>query len=853
MMLIDHASTGLKGLDHVLNSLKKGDNVVLQVDDIESYLHFITPFVNKAVQDGKKVIYIRFAGHPELVPNDKVKKYSLDAKSGFESFSKQIHSIITNEGEGAYYVFDCLSDLLYAWATDLMIGNFFLVTCPYLFKLNTVAYFAILRDNHSFKTIARIRETTQLLLDIYNYEGSCYVHPLKVWNRYSPTMFLPHLEEGEKFIPITNSVDASKLFTYISSKWGENTRRNLDYWDRLFIKAEEALKKTTAEKEEMVKQLNAVMIGREQKMLALTKQNFMLEDLLEIKSRMVGTGFIGGKAVGMLLARKILSNDKSNDWDSLLEPHDSFYIGSDVFYTYIVENGWWDLWIEQKSGDGYFEKAAELKQKLLTGVFPDEIKEQFHQLIEYFGQSPIIARSSSLLEDSFGSAFAGKYESIFCVNQGSPDVRYGQFENTVKQIFASTMDEEALNYRMQRGLSGQDEQMAILVQRVSGSRRKRFFFPFLGGVGVSYNAFVWNKGMDPRAGMMRLVLGLGTRAVNRVEGDYPRIVALDKPLLVPYAGMENMKKYSQHDIDALNISENALQTVPLSDLVGKRPDPDILMVGEKDAGCEPGQSFVLTFNKLLSQTDFTASMGKMLIILEKAYRHPVDIEFTANYSHENELKINLLQCRPLQAKGPAKHVEIAQNIPKQNILFASNGNFMGGNVSIPISRIVYVDPKAYLDLLMSKKYSVARLIGKINRLANKKQMPTILLGPGRWGTRDASLGIPVSFAEINNFSALIEVSDPENGFTPELSFGSHFFLDLVEAQIFYAALFPEEKGVYFDKKRLAKLPNILNELLPDEAAFAPAVKVFDFTDKKLVLLSDIAAQKTVCLTKNTKM
>jgi hypothetical protein len=171
----------------------------------------------------------------------------------------------------------------------------------------------------------------------------------------------------------------------------------------------------------------------------------------------------------MLLARRILEKDETLNWPRYREHHDSFYIGSDIFYTYIVQNGLWKLRMEQKTKAGYFPAAIPLRDQMLKGLFPDEIKEQFQELVEYFGQSPIIIRSSSLLEDAFGNAFAGKYESIFCVNQGSPEKRYAHFEESVRRVFASTMNEDALTYRLQRGLDQHDEQMALLVQRVSGA------------------------------------------------------------------------------------------------------------------------------------------------------------------------------------------------------------------------------------------------------------------------------------------------------------------------------------------------------------------------------------------------
>lgn len=852
MPSLDTASTGLTGLDKVLQNLKLGDNVVLQVDNIESYQHFVQPYVKQALADKRNLIYIRFAGHkPLLKKNKKIKVYELDASSGFETFTKQVHEIITKEGLKAFYVFDCLSDLLSAWATDMMIGNFFMVTCPYLFKLDTIAYFAILRNSHSYKTIARIRETTQLLLDIYDFEDKYYVHPLKVWKRHSPTMFLPHVEEGEKFIPIVNSADATRLFSYLSAKTAESAQRNLDYWDRLFLEAEELLKNgTKKEKDKMLDQLNRIMLGREKRMLSLIKEKLTLEDLLAIKARMIGTGFIGGKALGMLLARKILGKE----WEKTLEPHDSYYIGSDVFYSYIVENGWWELWLEQKTQKGYFSKAPELQEKLLSGKFPDEIREYFNQLIEYFGQSPIIVRSSSLLEDSFGNAFAGKYESIFLVNQGSPEERYREFERTVLRIFASTMNEEALSYRLQRGLNEQDEQMALLVQRVSGSHHKKYFFPYLAGVALSYNTFVWHEDMDPKAGMLRLVFGLGTRAVNRVEGDYPSIIALDNPQLRPYASMDKLKRFSQHDVDVLNVKENLLQTISLGRMIEEEKGLNLDLVGKRDNEAEeklreigmPGQSWVLTFDKLIAKTDFIVNMRRMLQALESAYNYPVDVEFTANLNSEGKLNINLVQCRPLQTKGGVVGQNIVLPVQKEKIIFASKGNFMGGSVSLDIKRLIFVDPAIYGDLLMTEKYEVARIIGRVNKQTREK---AILIGPGRWGTRDPSLGVPVNFTEINNISALVEVDDPAGGFMPELSFGSHFFLDLVESNIFYAALFMDKEKVVFNKEKLMMLPNSLAEIIPETEKFLKVLKVCDVSGMKL--LSDITSQRVVLLTLST--
>lgn len=854
------ASTGLDGLDEILSGLCKGDNVVWQVDRIEDFKSFVEPYVNRALQQGRKVVYMRFAHHEPLVnPDLNVIVHKLDASSGFEGFSSEVHNIITEEGKQAYYVFDSLSELLNAWATDLMIGNFFRITCPYLFELDTIAYFALLRNNHSYRTIARIRETTQILLDLYNFEGSFHVHPLKVWRRYSPTMFLPHVQKGEQFVPITASVDAARVISYISSKGLEPAQRTLDYWDRIFMGAEELSKNQNAshqQKQQAAEQLCRIMIGREQRMLGLAHQHFSLDDLLDVRKRMIGTGFIGGKAVGMLLANKIVSSDESLGLKGHLEPHDSFYVGSDVFYTYLVENGWWNLRMEQKTPGGYFTVASELKEKLLTGKFPDQVREQFQEMIEYFGQSPIIVRSSSLLEDAFGNAFAGKYVSLFCVNRGSPEERYANFEEAVRKAYASMMGEDALTYRLQRGLDKEDEQMALLVQRVSGSYRNGYFFPDLAGVGISHNTFVWNPELDPKAGMVRLVLGLGTRAVNRVEDDYPRIVALDEPMLRPVAGMDDVRKFSQHRVDLLDMENNVLATLPFEQLLSNKLDIklDLMAVRDaqlarraKQAGKGARDYWVLTFEKLLCETCFVENMQKILKKLEETYQYPVDVEFTANFTADDKLIINLLQCRPLQTKGLQPQVTIPERIKPDKVLFSTEGYFMGGSISQDITKLVYVDPKAYLELSLSQKYDIARLIGKLNRqIEDKTSESAIFFGPGRWGTSTPSLGIPVSFHEINNVTVLAEIGYEGGNLMPELSFGTHFFQDLVESDIFYVAIFPDKPTVVFNKDRFLSMPNTLTKLIPEAQKYADVVYAHTFNAGELRIICDMVSQRLVC-------
>jgi hypothetical protein len=462
-------------------------------------------------------------------------------------------------------------------------------------------------------------------------------------------------------------------------------------------------------------------------------------------------------------------------------------------------------------------------------------------MLEHFGQYPIIVRSSSLLEDGFGNAFAGKYESFFCVNQGSPEERLVQFVEAVKRVYASTLSEEALQYRFQRGLAQRDEQMALLVQRVSGAYHGNYFFPACAGVGISYNTFVWRHDIDPAAGMLRLVVGLGTRAVERVEGDYPRIVSLDQPALTPQGDPESRRRFTQHDVDVLDITQNCWRTVPVAELSPQEPTFPLQLFAERD-----GAGWLVTFQRLFGSTGFTAVMRRLLATLERAYAYPVDIEFTGTFSTDGRLYLNLIQCRPLQTRGiQSKRVDI-RAARDEDTLFRSSGNFMGGSIAQPIGRIVAVDPAAFMALSLSDKYELARIVGRVNRsVVAHDGVPTLLLGPGRWGTSTPRLGVPVRFAEINAMTAIAEVAFSAGGLQPELSFGTHFFQDLVETGIFYLAVDPEQPGCFLNSALLGELPNRLAEQLPDDARFAQVIRVAELPPG-YQLLADIVSQQVVC-------
>ncbi len=556
----------------------------------------------------------------------------------------------------------------------------------------------------------------------------------------------------------------------------------------------------------------------------------------------------------MLLARAILKCS-SPRFKMLLEEHDSFYIGSDVFYTFLVRNGVW--WVRQKQRDpaAFLEGAEQARRRILTGRFPDYMIRQFEKMLDYFGQSPFIVRSSSLLEDNFGNSFAGKYESVFCANQGPREKRLENFLAAVRSIYASTMSERALRYRAQRGLLDQDEQMALLVMRVSGSMHGHCFYPAVAGVGFSFNPYVWNKDIDPKAGVVRLVFGLGTRAVNRSDDDYTRIVALNAPGKRPESNFDEIRQYTQRRVDYLDLDANQLVSGHFIDVIAEKPDLplDLFAPIDRSQRDSPGpKQRVLTFDRLLADTGFVKDMREILSILHSAYSCPVDIEFTANFFEEEAYKINLLQCRPLQVQGTGTIQPAPAIVRSEDRIIEARGAVVGRSRAQKIDRFIYVVPELYGHLPVADRYAVARLIGEVNRSpVSDPQETVMLLGPGRWGTNSPELGIPVSFADINRVSVICEIVAMRKDLVPDVSLGTHFLNELVEMDMLYLALFPEEGDNYLKTAFFDKSPNSLLKHVPGAKRWQDILRVVETKDavskdRVITLYANSLEQKVIC-------
>jgi hypothetical protein len=576
------------------------------------------------------------------------------------------------------------------------------------------------------------------------------------------------------------------------------------------------------------------------------------EDFQFIQSRRIGEGKIGGKAGGLLLAWKILRTVLPQEIHRMAIPN-SYFIGADVFYHFLADNHLELPNQKHKSLDQVRSEYPTIQEEFLRHRLPEDVADRLREILITAGNTPLIARSSSLLEDGVGTAFAGKYVSVFCPNQGTVQERLRDLTAAVQRVYASVFNPDALFYRGRMGLLDYDERMSVLIQEVQGSTYRDGFFPTLAGVAFSYSPIVWDSRLRKEEGFCRLVMGLGTRAVVRVAEDYPRLVMLSHPALRPENTPADIRRYSQKIVDVIDLRCAELSSWPVSRLL--RADyPVLRWLASVDRGdtvmpvFSIGPDFqpermVLTMDNFLQQSDFVGLLKGVLSTLAREYGVPVNVEFAVTLDPESatpEMTFHLLQCRAQTGVSGGVPFKIPKGIPAEDKFFIATRVVPQGAVR-QVDAVCFVDPEAYGALAdAGERKTVAGIIGRLNKLLEGRSF--ILIGPGRWGSINPLLGVPVTYADIFNTRALVELAVTQQGAQPEPSYGTHFFQDLVEASIFPIAVYPDQPGDLFRPEWMANAKNSLAEMLPDVHNPNDCVKLVniprEFDGKKMDLLMD---------------
>lgn len=635
--------------------------------------------------------------------------------------------------------------------------------------------------------------------------------------------------------------------------------------DMVFQQAEDIERMPAARRksfEARLQEIKAVlirtMISDQLAYLNIARKWFTVADLKDIYLRKVGYGKIGGKSAGMMLAYRILKDAAPPEVREAVRIPVSYFLASDLYYVFIANNGLVH-WSDQK-----YKPEAQMRSEyprivrdFVKGKFPDDILERLQEILIEAGKRPLIVRSSSLLEDNFGTSFAGKYNSYFCPNQGTPDENLTALTEAIARVYASCVNPNALLYRHAKGLVEYDERIAVLLQFVEGEQFERYFMPQASGVAFSRNLYRWSPQIRKEDGFLRLVWGLGTRAVESFGDEHPRLVALSHPLLQPANSVDEILQHSQQCVDLIDLQENALRTFPVREIMtAQYPFLRYIAQVEADGYLSSLSSsmvdvnrLVVSFDGLLRRTSFAKRMKGLLSTLEKYYDSPVDTEFTAEIVNPNaahpEVRITLLQCRPQSHLRDAHEVALPTKLDLADVIFSTRRMVPRGVVT-GIRWALFVPPEGYFALTSNAdRNRLERTIGTIN--AALKDENFICIGPGRWGTSTPDLGVGIDYGDIYCTRALIELTGKGVGPDLEPSFGTHFFQDLVESNIYPLNVNLDDQDTVFNRGFFYRTPNHLTDFIRSDEGLLNAlrlIKVEDFCpgSSMTLVMNDVAGK-----------
>ncbi len=572
----------------------------------------------------------------------------------------------------------------------------------------------------------------------------------------------------------------------------------------------------------------------------IAREVVQVKDFNELIKRIIfpagSHGKLGGKSSGLFLAKQILK--KASEHNEVLREvkyPKTWYITSDGIFNLMNYNDLSDV-IEQKYKDidQVRQEFPYIIQLFKNSLFDPEIIKGLSVALDDLEKVPLIVRSSSLLEDQVGTSFAGKYKSLFLANQGSKEKRLIALMDAIAEVYASTFGPDPVEYRTEHNLLDYHEEMGIMIQEVVGNKVGRYYFPAFAGVAFSQNEFRWSSRINRKDGLIRIVPGLGTRAVDRLSDDYPILIAPGKPGLRVNVSIDEMIRYSPKYIDVINLETKTFETVELKTLLKEigntYPNVNKLVsIFKEDHLQTPSalginyekDEFVVTMEGLFTNTPFINRVLAILSELEQKYGHPVDIEFAYDAN-----SFYLLQCRTQSYTTDFQPAEIPEEINEEKIVFSAN-RFISNGIVSNITHIVFVDPDKYSEITShDEMITVGKVIGKLNSILPCRQF--VLMGPGRWGSRgDIKLGVNVTYSDINNTSMLIEIARKKKNYVPDLSFGTHFFQDLVEANIKYLPLYPDDEGIIFNENFLTNSKNILQDILPEFENLSEVIRIID--------------------------
>lgn len=502
----------------------------------------------------------------------------------------------------------------------------------------------------------------------------------------------------------------------------------------------------------------------------------------------IGTGSLGGKGRGLAFIDNILNKQKIiyKYQNIAISIPQTVVLSTSVFDDFMERNNLYNFALSD-------HQDSEILHKFLKGSFPDEVVEDLKKVLCVF-HLPVVIRSSSLLEDSQFHPFAGIYSTRIIPNSAHDfSKRLSDLLNAIKGVFASTFYKTSKEYMTATGNLVSEEKMAVIIQQLTGKAYGDRFYPTFSGVAKSINFYPINE-EKVQDGTVSIAVGLGKKVVDNEDclkfcPKYPKnIIQLSS---VDYALKQTQKEFYalNYAPDSYIADQDESANILSLNIYEAAKDKSITSVAStydhqnhiiKDNFYYQGPK-IITFSHLLNREVFplTKILNELLTIARKSINQEVEIEFSVNLDEFNKEHIfNVLQLRPVVVGSEQNEVKIS-DIPAEKILISSS-KAMGNGVITGIKDLIYIKPDSFET---TKTKEISDNIEKLNKKLVLKNQNYILVGPGRWGTSDPFLGIPVKWPQISGARVIIEAT--KENFMVEPSQGSHFFQNLTAFSVAY--------------------------------------------------------------------
>ncbi|KYK23492.1 hypothetical protein AYK21_06515 [Thermoplasmatales archaeon SG8-52-2] len=531
-----------------------------------------------------------------------------------------------------------------------------------------------------------------------------------------------------------------------------------------------------------------------------TKQKFEFE----ASYTKIGSESLGGKGRGIAFIRTLLAryNFKQKYPNVKITVPSSVAISTDEFDKFISENK-----LQKFKKNKLNLSNAKIAEEFLEGKLSEDLQKKLLIILKNM-KKPLVVRSSSLLEDSQNYPFAGMYSTYMLPNNDKDDkIRLEQLCQGVKLVYASVFYNDARAYIESTSAKIEEEKMAVIIQELIGDEYNGRFYPTFSGVAQSYNYYPISH-QKREDGIVSLAIGLGYSVVGGEQ--VIRFSPKHPDIITEFSNIDSIIKNSQKELYVLNLNnfnphlseneETMLEKINISDIIGDGTLDHVVSTLDKNDGMmrdgysEDGPLFV-TFAGVLKYDVFPLAsiLSDILETGQKSMGCPVEIEFAVNLDSKNEKPpvFALIQIRPIIISQEASQIKWNEkDFSEEQILIKSN-KALGNGVISEVKDIIYVVPETFDS---SKTVEIAKEIGDFN--IKQIDIPYLLIGPGRWGTKDRWLGIPVNWKEISNVKVMVETAFEDYNIKP--SQGTHFFQNIVSRGVGYINISLNKKDSFLD-------------------------------------------------------